>query len=204
MKKLEEDARGAKDISDKLQKQFDIMAAVQVRQSNKRFHSLRFFNQDSRKKNKSCKGPCTLVYKMRLIDYLAESLPRAVHGNVLPTLLRCPPQQEEGEKEKKRLREEKQLVEQRAKEQEQKMREAFDLEVQRLQARMEAANEEERNKLQQEVEKLSADQVRARTCASIVVGSSYNISPSCWIVLLPVLHHIPTITVLMVALVVVR
>ena len=102
------------------------------------------------------------------------------------------------------MREEKQLVEQRAKEQEQKLREAFDLEVQRLQARMEAANEEERNKLQQEVEKLSADQVRARTCASNVVGSSYNISPSCWIVLLPVLHHIPTITVLMIALVVIR
>ena len=39
------------------------------------------------------------------------------------------------------MREEKQLVEQRAKEQEQKLREAFDLEVQRLQARMEAANE---------------------------------------------------------------
>ena len=34
MKKLEEDARGAKDIADKLQKKFDIMAAVQVRQTN--------------------------------------------------------------------------------------------------------------------------------------------------------------------------
>ena len=117
---------------------------------------------------------------MRLIDYLAESLLRAVHGNVLSTLLRCPPQQEEGEKEKKRLREEKQLVEQRAKEQEQKMREAFDLEVQRLQARMEAANEEERNKLQQEVEKLSADQVRAKTCQVLDrVTTSGRIVGSC-------------------------
>ena len=97
------------------------------------------------------------------------------------------------------MREEKQLVEQRAKEQEQKLREAFDLEVQRLQARMEAANEEERNKLQQEVEKLSADQVRAK-----LLDPSYNIWPSCWILLLPVLHHIPPMTVLMIAIVVVR
>eukprot|EP00959_Pyramimonas_sp_CCMP1952_P058313 1217619-Pyramimonas_sp.AAC.1 len=40
IKKLEEDARGAKDVSDQLEKKLDIMAALQVRQSGKQIISL--------------------------------------------------------------------------------------------------------------------------------------------------------------------
>ena len=68
-------------------------------------------------------------------------------------------QQVEAEKEMKRMQEEKHLLEKQAKEQEQQLREGFALEMQRLVTRMEAANEEERAKLQKEIEKLNADQV---------------------------------------------
>jgi len=68
--------------------------------------------------------------------------------------------QDEAKMEMQRLREEQQLQEQHSKQQEQQLREGFALEQQKLQARMEAANEEERTKLQQELDKLAKEQAR--------------------------------------------